>query len=44
MMFPLRAGRSLYPRCPQLVAVETIEIGIIASTPGTSGPSQVGRG
>ena len=30
--------------CPQLVVVETFEIGTIASTPGTSGPNQVGRG
>ena len=30
--------------CPQLVAVETSEVGTIASTPGTSGHSQVGRG
>ena len=30
--------------CPQLVVVETSEVGIIASTPGTSGSSQAGRG
>ena len=30
--------------CPQLVAVETFEVGTIASTPGTNGPSQVGKG
>ena len=30
--------------CPQLVAAETSEVGTIASTPGTNGPSQVGRG
>ena len=30
--------------CPQLVAAETSEVGTVASTPGTSGPSQVGRG
>ena len=29
---------------PQLVVVETSEIGTVASTPGTSGPSQAGRG
>ena len=29
---------------PQLVVVETFEVGTVASTPGTSGPSQVGRG
>ena len=29
--------------CPQLVAVETSEIGTVASTPGISGPSQAGR-
>ena len=29
--------------CPQLVAVETSEVGTVASTPGTSGPSQIGR-
>ena len=29
--------------CPQLVVVETSEIGTVASTPGTSGPSQAGR-
>ena len=30
--------------CPQLVAVETYEVGTVASTPGTNGPSQAGRG
>ena len=30
--------------CPQLVAVETSEVGTIASTPGTNGPSQAGMG
>ena len=30
--------------CPQLVDIETSEVGIVASTPGTSGPSQAGRG
>ena len=30
--------------CPQLVAIETSEVGTVASTPGTSGPSQAGRG
>ena len=30
--------------CPQLVAAETSEIGIVASTPGTSGPSKANRG
>ena len=30
--------------CPQLVAAETSEVGIVASTPDTSGPSQAGRG
>ena len=30
--------------CPQLVAVETSEVGTVTSTPGTSGPSQAGRG
>ena len=30
--------------CPQLVAVETSKVGTVASTLGTSGPSQVGRG
>ena len=30
--------------CPQLVAVETSEVGTVASTPGTNGPSQAGRG
>ena len=29
---------------PQLVAVETSEVGTVASTLGTNGPSQVGRG
>ena len=29
---------------PQLVAVETFEVGTVASTPGTSGPNQAGRG
>ena len=30
--------------CPQLVAAETSEVGTVASTPGTSGSSQAGRG
>ena len=30
--------------CPQLVAAETSKVGTIASTPGTSSPSQAGRG
>ena len=30
--------------CPQLVAAETFEVRTVASTPGTSGPSQAGRG
>ena len=30
--------------CPQLVVVETSEVGTIASTPSTSGPSQASRG
>ena len=30
--------------CPQLVVVETSEIGTVECTPGTSGPSQAGRG
>ena len=30
--------------CPQLVVVETSEIGTVASTPGISGPNQAGRG
>ena len=30
--------------CPQLVIVDTSEVGTVASTPGTSGPSQAGRG
>ena len=30
--------------CPQLVAVETSEVGTVVSTPGTSGHSQAGRG
>ena len=30
--------------CPQLVAAETSEVGTVASTPDTSGPSQAGRG
>ena len=29
--------------CPQLVVVETSEVGTVASTPSTSGPSQAGR-
>ena len=29
--------------CPQLVVVETSELGTVASTLGTSGPSQAGR-
>ena len=30
--------------CPQLVVVETSEVGTVTSTPGTSGPSKAGRG
>ena len=30
--------------CPQLVAAKTSEVGTVASTPITSGPSQAGRG
>ena len=30
--------------CPQLVAAETSEVGIVAFIPGTSSPSQAGRG
>ena len=30
--------------CPQLVVVETFEVGTVASTPGINGPSQAGRG
>ena len=30
--------------CPQLVVVKTSEVGTIASTPCTSGPSQASRG
>ena len=30
--------------CPQLVAAETSGVGTVASTPGTSGPSQAGWG
>ena len=43
-MFPLWVGRSLYPKLSQLVAAETFEVGTVASTPGTSGPSHAGRG
>ena len=30
--------------CPQLVVAKTSEVGTVASTPGTSGSSQAGRG
>ena len=30
--------------CPQLVVVETSEVGTVASIPGTNGPSRAGRG
>ena len=30
--------------CPQLVVVEISKVGTVASTPGTSVPSQAGRG
>ena len=30
--------------CPQLVVVETSKVGTVASTPGTNGPNQAGRG
>ena len=44
MMFPLRARRHFIRNCPLLVAAETSEVGTVASTPGTSSPSQAGRG
>ena len=43
-MFPLRARRHFIRNCPQLVAAETSKVGTVASTPGTSGSNQVGRG
>ena len=43
-MFPLWAGNYFIRNYPQLVAVETSEIGTVASTPGISGPNQAGRG
>ena len=43
-MFPLWVRRHFIRNCQQLVAVETSEVGTVASTPGTSGPSQAGRG
>ena len=43
-MFPLRQEGHFIRYCPQLVSVETFEIGTIASTPGTSGPNLAGRG
>ena len=30
--------------CPQLVAAETSEVGTVAYTPGTNGPSRASRG
>ena len=33
----------LIRNCPQLVVAETSEVGIVASTPSISGPSQAGR-
>ena len=30
--------------CPPLIVAETFEVGTVASTPGTSGSSQAGRG
>ena len=30
--------------CPQLVVVETFEVGTVASTPSNSGPNHAGRG
>ena len=43
-MFPLRAGRSLYSRLSIASSCRDSEVGTIASTPGTSGPSQAGKG
>ena len=43
-MFPLWAGSHFIRDCSPLVAAETSEIGTVASTLGTSGPSQAGRG
>ena len=43
-MFPLRVGRSLYPRLSTVSSCRDIKVGIVASTPGTGGPSQAGKG
>ena len=42
-MFPLRAEGHFIRNCPELVDVETSEVGIVASTPGTRSTSQAGR-
>ena len=43
-MFPLWAEGHFIRNCPQLVTAETSEVGTVAFTLGTSGPSQAGRG
>ena len=42
-MVDLQKGQFIR-NCPQLVVVETSEVGTVASTPGISGSSQTGRG
>ena len=42
-MFPLQAEGHFIRNYPQLVDVETSEIGTVASTPSISGPSQAGK-
>ena len=41
--FHYRQEGHFIQNCPQLVAIETSEVGTVASTPGTNGPSQAGR-
>ena len=43
-MFPLRGGRSLYPKLSTFSSCRDLRIGTVVSTPGISGPSQAGRG
>ena len=43
-IFHCRQEGHFIRNCPQLVGVETSEVGIVSSTPGSSGPSQAGRG
>ena len=43
-MFPLRAGRSFYPKLSTVSSCKDFGVGTVAFTLGTNGPNQAGRG